>query len=94
MCCVDVRPGSHDAMSYCLDMKSPMVQSQPVFIRLLDRLFRCLTRPVILRWATTQVRRVDNEMNKPINKWWVYFLGVYKVTPSFFFVMSCARLLL
>ena len=70
-----MRAGSHDAMSYCLDMKSPMVQSQPVLVRVLDRLFRCITRPVILRWATTQVRRVDKKINKPIHKWWVYLLG-------------------
>ncbi|CAL8393925.1 unnamed protein product [Boreogadus saida] len=59
-------PGSHDAMSYCLDMKSPMVQSQPVLIRLLDRLFRCFSRPVILRWATTQHKSIGDQLHMGI----------------------------
>ncbi|KAG7276304.1 hypothetical protein CRUP_015627 [Coryphaenoides rupestris] len=55
-------PGSHDAMSYCLDLSSPVVPSQPRVIRVLDRLCRCLTRPVILRWGTTQHRSIVDQL--------------------------------
>ncbi|XP_068165897.1 PI-PLC X domain-containing protein 1-like [Antennarius striatus] len=47
-------PGSHDSMSFCLDVSSPVQQSEPYLIRVLDRLFPCCTRPCVLRWATTQ----------------------------------------
>lgn len=49
-------PGSHDAMSYCLDISSPLVESEPDSFRLLDRLCCCFTRPTIFKWATTQVK--------------------------------------
>ncbi|XP_026050190.1 PI-PLC X domain-containing protein 1 isoform X2 [Astatotilapia calliptera] len=47
-------PGSHDAMSYCLDINSPLVRAESDFFRLLDGVFSCFTRPAIFRWATTQ----------------------------------------
>ncbi|KAM6938334.1 PI-PLC X domain-containing protein 1 isoform 1-T1 [Lycodopsis pacificus] len=47
-------PGSHDAMSYCLDINSPLIPSEPETFRLLDGLFYCFTRPAIFKWATTQ----------------------------------------
>ncbi|XP_057193802.1 PI-PLC X domain-containing protein 1 isoform X2 [Triplophysa rosa] len=47
-------PGSHDAMSYCLDITSPLLRSESDTFRLLDRTFCCLTRPAIYKWATTQ----------------------------------------
>ncbi|XP_073318281.1 PI-PLC X domain-containing protein 1 isoform X2 [Pagrus major] len=47
-------PGSHDSMSFCLDVSSPVLRSQPCFLRLTDRLFPCWTRPCVSRWATTQ----------------------------------------
>lgn len=46
--------GSHDAMSYCLDITSPLLRSESDTFRLLDGVFCCLTRPAIYRWATTQ----------------------------------------
>lgn len=51
-----VCPGSHDAMSYCLDINSPLVPSETDVFRLLDRFCSCLTRPIIFKWTTTQVR--------------------------------------
>lgn len=48
--------GSHDTMSYCLDITSPLVRSESDTFRILDGLFYCVTRPAIYRWATTQVR--------------------------------------
>lgn len=47
-------PGSHDSMSFCLDMSSPMLKSEPSLLRLLDRLLPCCMRPCIQRWSTTQ----------------------------------------
>uniref|UniRef100_A0A672L9S4 Phosphatidylinositol-specific phospholipase C X domain-containing protein n=1 Tax=Sinocyclocheilus grahami TaxID=75366 RepID=A0A672L9S4_SINGR len=47
-------PGSHDAMSYCLDLTSPLLRSESDTLRLLDGVFCCFTRPAIHRWATTQ----------------------------------------
>ncbi|XP_042369852.1 PI-PLC X domain-containing protein 1-like [Plectropomus leopardus] len=48
-------PGSHDTMSFCLDVSSPVLKSQPRFIRVSDKLFPCWTRRCVSRWATTQV---------------------------------------
>lgn len=47
-------PGSHDSMSFSLDMCSPLLRSQPALFRLLDSLLPCCTRPCIHRWSTTQ----------------------------------------
>ncbi|TSK42072.1 PI-PLC X domain-containing protein 1 [Bagarius yarrelli] len=53
-------PGSHDAMSYCLDITSPLLRSESDSFRLLDRVFYCFTRPIIYKWATTQARTIIN----------------------------------
>ncbi|XP_034034842.1 PI-PLC X domain-containing protein 1-like [Thalassophryne amazonica] len=47
-------PGSHDSMSFCLDVSSPLQQSEPRLLKMIDRLFPCWTRPCVYRWATTQ----------------------------------------
>ncbi|XP_016893782.1 PI-PLC X domain-containing protein 1 isoform X3 [Cynoglossus semilaevis] len=47
-------PGSHDSMSFCLDLSSPVLGSEPVALKVLEFLFPCFTRPCIYRWATTQ----------------------------------------
>ncbi|XP_028443599.1 PI-PLC X domain-containing protein 1 isoform X1 [Perca flavescens] len=59
-------PGSHDAMSYCLDINSPLVPSESDFFRLLDRLFSCFTRPAIFRWATTQDKSIEEQLSMGI----------------------------
>lgn len=41
-------------MSYCLDLTSPLLRSESDSFRLLDRVFYCVTRPIIYKWATTQ----------------------------------------
>ncbi|KAK7893521.1 hypothetical protein WMY93_022673 [Mugilogobius chulae] len=48
-------PGSHDSMSFCLDLSSPMVRSEPLGLRLLDCFLPCCMRPCVRRWSTTQV---------------------------------------
>ncbi|MEQ2252766.1 hypothetical protein ILYODFUR_025248 [Ilyodon furcidens] len=47
-------PGSHDSMSFCLDVSSPVLGSESFLLRLIDRLFPCWTRPCIYRWSTSQ----------------------------------------
>ncbi|KAM8875049.1 PI-PLC X domain-containing protein 1 isoform 2-T2 [Spinachia spinachia] len=59
-------PGSHDAMSYCLDVGSPLVPSESDAFRLLDRLFSCVTRPVIFKWATTQDKSIEEQLSMGI----------------------------
>lgn len=59
-------PGSHDAMSYCLDINSPLVPSESDFFRLLDQLFYCFTRPVIFKWATTQDKSIEEQLSMGI----------------------------
>ncbi|XP_029355731.1 PI-PLC X domain-containing protein 1 [Echeneis naucrates] len=59
-------PGSHDAMSYCLDINSPLVRSESDCFRLLDKLFHCFTRPVIFRWTTTQDKSIEEQLSMGI----------------------------
>ncbi|KAM3585472.1 uncharacterized protein V6R79_018363 [Siganus canaliculatus] len=47
-------PGSHDSMSYCLDVSSPVCRTAPPIVRSLDRFLPCWTRPCVARWAATQ----------------------------------------
>ncbi|XP_038127663.1 PI-PLC X domain-containing protein 1 [Cyprinodon tularosa] len=59
-------PGSHDAMSYCLDINSPLLRSESDLFRILDGLFSCFTRPAIFKWATTQDKSVEEQLAKGI----------------------------
>ncbi|XP_075937656.1 PI-PLC X domain-containing protein 1 [Anarhichas minor] len=59
-------PGSHDAMSYCLDINSPLIPSEPDTFRLLDGLFYCFTRPAIFKWATTQDKSIEEQLSMGI----------------------------
>lgn len=54
-------PGSHDSMSFCLDVSSPVVRSESSFLRMCDRLFPCCTRPCVYRWATTQLSVLSDQ---------------------------------
>ncbi|KAK7889094.1 hypothetical protein WMY93_024654 [Mugilogobius chulae] len=56
-------PGSHDAMSYCLDIRSPLVRSEPDCFRLLDAFCCCFTRSVIFKWATTQDKSIEDQLS-------------------------------
>ncbi|XP_061918951.1 PI-PLC X domain-containing protein 1-like isoform X2 [Entelurus aequoreus] len=47
-------PGSHDSMSFCLDVCSPVLQSESCVLRGLDKVAPCWTRRCVSRWATTQ----------------------------------------
>lgn len=56
-------PGSHDAMSYCLDINSPLVRSESDIFRVLDTMCCCLTRRIIFKWATTQDRSIEDQLS-------------------------------
>uniref|UniRef100_A0A3B5MGB5 Phosphatidylinositol-specific phospholipase C X domain-containing protein n=1 Tax=Xiphophorus couchianus TaxID=32473 RepID=A0A3B5MGB5_9TELE len=79
-------PGSHDSMSFCLDMSSPVLRSEPWLLRIMDRLFPCLTRPCIYRWSTTQcelgIRYLDLRIaRKPAGGSSLFFAhGIYTLT--------------
>lgn len=56
-------PGSHDAMSYCLDINSPLVRSESDFFRILDAACCCFTRRIIFKWATTQDKAIEEQLS-------------------------------
>lgn len=56
-------PGSHDAMSYCLDINSPLVRSESDYFRLIDALCCCFTRPIIFKWSTTQDKSIEDQLS-------------------------------
>nr|XP_006639288.1 PREDICTED: PI-PLC X domain-containing protein 1 isoform X1 [Lepisosteus oculatus] len=59
-------PGSHDSMSYCLDINSPLVSSESNALRIVDRVLPCVTRPVIYKWAKTQEENILEQLNAGI----------------------------
>ncbi|KAM9831285.1 PI-PLC X domain-containing protein 1-like [Neosynchiropus ocellatus] len=56
-------PGSHDTMTYNLDLTSPLLMSEPESLRRLDRFCCCFTRPIIYRWATTQDKTIEEQLS-------------------------------
>ncbi|XP_059013742.1 PI-PLC X domain-containing protein 1 isoform X2 [Mustela lutreola] len=56
-------PGSHDTMTYCLNKTSPISQTQSRLLQLLGKVLPCVTRPVVLRWSTTQVLGVTEQLD-------------------------------
>ncbi|XP_017293580.1 PI-PLC X domain-containing protein 1-like [Kryptolebias marmoratus] len=83
-------PGSHDSMTFCLDVSSPVLGSEPSLLRLTDRLFPCCIRPCIYRWSTAQesvlrdqcdlgIRFFDLRIaKKPAAGWKLFFAhGIY-----------------
>ncbi|KAM7410468.1 hypothetical protein PAMA_001756 [Pampus argenteus] len=49
-------PGSHNAITYCLDMndRSPVDLTQPDMLQKLDKYMKPLIRPFVYKWAKTQ----------------------------------------
>lgn len=49
--------GSHNAITYCLDMndRSPVDLTQPDLLQKLDKYMKPLIRPFVYKWAVTQV---------------------------------------
>lgn len=49
--------GSHNAVTYCLDMndRSPVDLTQPDMLQKLDKYMKPFIRPFVYKWAITQV---------------------------------------
>ncbi|KAJ8350859.1 hypothetical protein SKAU_G00259890 [Synaphobranchus kaupii] len=56
-------PGSHDTMTYCLDLNSPLLVSNPLVLKVLDRLIPCIVRPCLYKWGTTQVQKICTQLD-------------------------------
>ncbi|KAI4554083.1 hypothetical protein MJG53_019382 [Ovis ammon polii x Ovis aries] len=56
-------PGSHDTMTYCLNKKSPISSQEPRLLQLLRKVLPCVTLPVVLKWSTTQVLSVTEQLD-------------------------------
>ena len=57
MCIIFTLLGSHNAITYCLDMndRSPVDLTQPDMLQKLDKYMKPLIRPFVYKWAVTQV---------------------------------------
>ncbi|XP_061895291.1 PI-PLC X domain-containing protein 1 isoform X1 [Entelurus aequoreus] len=58
-------PGSHNAITYCLDSnnRSPVDLTQPDMLRKLDRYLKPLIRPFVYKWAVTQEYSVKQQLD-------------------------------
>nr|XP_057930141.1 PI-PLC X domain-containing protein 1 isoform X2 [Doryrhamphus excisus]XP_057930143.1 PI-PLC X domain-containing protein 1 isoform X2 [Doryrhamphus excisus] len=58
-------PGSHNAITYCLDMNHtcPVDLAQPDMLQKLDRCMKPLIRPFLYKWAITQEYSVGQQLN-------------------------------
>ncbi|XP_069492725.1 PI-PLC X domain-containing protein 1 isoform X2 [Ambystoma mexicanum] len=59
-------PGSHDAMSFCLDENSPIDPRQSKTLKMLDKKLPCIIRPIIYKWSTTQELSVSEQLDSGI----------------------------
>ncbi|XP_027715280.1 PI-PLC X domain-containing protein 1 [Vombatus ursinus] len=59
-------PGSHDTMTYCLNKKSPISQNQSKLLQVLNKVIPCITRPVVLKWSTTQALNINEQLDAGI----------------------------
>ncbi|KAM4796679.1 PI-PLC X domain-containing protein 1 [Rhinophrynus dorsalis] len=55
-------PGSHDTMSYCLDITSPIDPDSPTMLSVFDKFVPCIARTIILKWSTTQSLSVTEQL--------------------------------
>uniref|UniRef100_UPI00398E4976 PI-PLC X domain-containing protein 1 n=1 Tax=Pristiophorus japonicus TaxID=55135 RepID=UPI00398E4976 len=58
-------PGSHDSMTYCLDLKSPIKPSDKI-LNYLDHVMPCITRPEIYKWCKTQESCITEQLEAGI----------------------------
>lgn len=58
-------PGSHNAITYCLDMndRSPMDLYQPDMLQKLDKYMKPLIRPFVYKWAVTQEYNIKQQLD-------------------------------
>ncbi|XP_028300321.1 PI-PLC X domain-containing protein 1 [Gouania willdenowi] len=58
-------PGSHNAITYCLDMndRSPVDLMQPDLLQKLDKYMKPLIRPFVYKWAITQECNIKQQLD-------------------------------
>ncbi|XP_029904675.1 PI-PLC X domain-containing protein 1 isoform X2 [Myripristis murdjan] len=58
-------PGSHNAITYCLDMndRSPVDLTQPDMLQKLDKYMKPLIRPFVYKWAVTQESTIKQQLD-------------------------------
>ncbi|XP_069560221.1 PI-PLC X domain-containing protein 1 isoform X2 [Brachyistius frenatus] len=58
-------PGSHNAITYCLDMndRSPVDLTQPDMLQKLDKYMKPLIRPFVYKWAITQEYTIKQQLD-------------------------------
>ncbi|XP_024135100.1 PI-PLC X domain-containing protein 1 [Oryzias melastigma] len=58
-------PGSHNAITYCLDMndRSPVDPMQPDMLQKLDKYMKPLIRPFVYKWAITQEYTIKQQLD-------------------------------
>ncbi|XP_075901417.1 PI-PLC X domain-containing protein 1 isoform X2 [Nelusetta ayraudi] len=58
-------PGSHNAITYCLDMndRSPVDLTQPDMLQKLDKYMKPLIRPYVYKWAITQEYTIKRQLD-------------------------------
>lgn len=59
-------PGSHDAMSYCLDENSPIDPRESKTLQILEKKLPCIVRKIIYKWSTTQDLTVSEQLDSGI----------------------------
>ncbi|XP_036098127.1 PI-PLC X domain-containing protein 1 [Molossus molossus] len=56
-------PGSHDTMTYGLNKKSPICNTESRLLQLLAKVLPCVTVPAVLKWSVTQVLSVTEQLD-------------------------------
>ncbi|XP_063161102.1 PI-PLC X domain-containing protein 1 [Candoia aspera] len=59
-------PGSHDAMTYCLDKESKVSVNGSKLLQFMDEHMHCIVHPIILRWSITQDLTVLEQLDAGI----------------------------
>ncbi|KAL3047781.1 hypothetical protein OYC64_021869 [Pagothenia borchgrevinki] len=61
-------PGSHNAITYCLDMndRSPVDLTQPDLLQKLDKFMKPLIRPFVYKWAITQEVSIKQQLDSGV----------------------------
>ncbi|NWQ80064.1 PLCX1 protein, partial [Columbina picui] len=54
--------GSHDTMTYCLDKSSAVSGNESKLVKLLNKCMPCIVHPIIMKWSTTQVLTVTEQL--------------------------------
>uniref|UniRef100_H3AXN3 Phosphatidylinositol specific phospholipase C X domain containing 1 n=1 Tax=Latimeria chalumnae TaxID=7897 RepID=H3AXN3_LATCH len=59
-------PGSHNTMTYCLDNDSPIDESEPEILQILDTYLPCIVRPFLSKWCPTQGSTITEQLDAGI----------------------------